>query len=377
MGRNVLGGVDAHYTPEGVAQRIVDSVAAARVGRAVDFAAGDGALLRAANRRFPTASLFATDVFPPTVRNLRASRPDWTVGVCDFLEPRSRASSQIARSGQRYDLVLLNPPFSFRGQRGRAVTFPNGMSAVASPAAAFTFVAAPFVAPDGQLLVLLPAGSLRSQKDRAIWQTLSLEWLIEPVADFGRGAFAGLAAKTTLVSLERKRQDAPSHPLHVAAGSDRRPSEPGLAVRVVRGCIARHLTRRIDSGRPFLHTTGLTPTAIIEERVEAAGGRETAGPAVLIPRVGNPSPWKIKVRMDSSPVLLSDCVIALECPDPATAHAVAERLLADWSRTSSFWSGSCAPYITLEALRLLLSELGIDERAVRVPSSQSLSRRAA
>lgn len=364
--------VDAHYTPAAIARDLADALCAdAAPSSVVDFAAGDGALLDAVTTTFPQVQVSANDAHGPTVQRLRIARPTWRTSCSDFLNTRSRVQSLVGNPSRRYDSVVLNPPFSYRGSR--ALTSPVVPRCIArcSPAAAFVVLAARYVSDDGELLALLPASTLESEKDQTAWLELSHSWSREVLTTYRRGAFPSLAAKVLLVRMRRKPADRlPLRRLQIPRVDDRpRP----IQVRLVRGCTPRHAVKPTVEGRAFLHTTGLTRNGLVYDEVDYSGGRATTGPAVLLARVGNPAPWKIVVRTDHQPALLSDCVVALECDSEGTAYDVAGRMVSQWPITARAWNGSCAPYTTLARLRAMLEELAV-EAVYEQPSSAGSER---
>jgi hypothetical protein len=352
---------DAFYTPPSIAAEVARALTAHRVERVVDFAAGDGALLAAVNTRFRSATMFALDSDRTALSALRRSQPGWHLSACDFLSTRSRAASRLGRGDQHFDTVVLNPPFSFRGQRGNTLSVGAKVVRGVSPAASFVWLASAYLPPDGgQMAALIPASSMISEKDAAVWRAIDESWDVEVLRRLGRGEFPKLAAKILLVRLSRP----PGRPRSRELRAMERPAtfSPALAVRVVRGCTPCHKAVPSSIGRAFLHSTGLTRDGMSVTVVAATGGRETSGHAVLLPRVGAPATWKIQVRHEPAALLLSDCVLALECDDAAAAEQVAARLRNNWEQFSHVWSGSCAPYLTLRRLSTALGALGVVDK---------------
>lgn len=346
--------IDPHYSPEPVADALAAHARGTRGGlkRIVDFAAGRGALLDALSRRFPEAEISASDADADAMRRLRKSHPDWICGTCDFLSLRSRAACRVSAPGAVYDLIALNPPFSYRGQRGHLVRLDEREVRV-SPAAAFVLVATSY-ARAGEVLAIVPAGTLHSQKDESAWAVIREGWEVTLHDEFHRGAFPGLTARSVLVSLRPRAQ--------VDLVPVSRPLAPigsRVPVRMIRGCTPRHRVRHDTTGVPFVHTTGLSRSGVTRDQVKPTTGRYVKGHAVLIPRVGNPVPWKVHAIFAEQETLLSDCVIALGCASQVDAETIAYRLRANWSTVRSAWVGSCAPYTTLIRLAGTLGDQGV------------------
>jgi hypothetical protein len=350
--------VDAHYTPSAIAHQMAAVSRQTSIRQAADFAAGDGALLRAVRHFHAGAALSGTDCHHPAVAQLKAAEPEWNLSVCDFLSPRSRAATGALRKRPKFDLIMLNPPFSYRGQAGYPLMLAGRDAVRVSPAAGFVLVATDYLAERGELIALLPLSTLSSEKDADLWDRLRGRWLVEIAAELGSAAFVGLATKTVIVRVARK----PQAPSFAPRESDRVSAVryPRIEVAVVRGCVPRHTAAQDQGGRPFIHTTNLTREGLREVFADVRSGRCTAGPAVLVPRVGNPVAWKVQVRDDPTPAVLSDCVIALQCRTREDANLVAERLRRNWTIVAAHWSGSCAPYVTLQRLKALLDGVGVD-----------------
>jgi methylase of polypeptide subunit release factors len=363
------GGPDAHYSPPAIAAAVADQLDLRSIDRptVIDFAVGQGALLHAVRRRFPNAALHGTDISQATVRLLRETQPAWCVGRCDFLSARSRAASALARAGVCYDAVVLNPPFSYRGGARRKVRLGEA-EFEGSPAAAFVSLATSYVE-HGEVVAVLPAGSLHSQRDAAIWEVLSDDWQVQTVCDYPRGAFPGLAAATTVVALTRRDCHGPSTQSSIPTTSYRR-----ISVEVTRGCTPMYRVKEADGGFPLVHTTGLGKDELGIQHVAGPRGRTVRGPVVLLPRVGNPTPWKLRVYSDPWPITLSDCVIGLVCNTPNDAEEVIRRVTTAWGSARLAWSGSCAPYLTLERLVAMLDTLGVS--AVVDPGATQATRAA-
>src|SRR5579872_1794059 len=106
---------DQYFTPGPVAEAIVARLRSQSESIVADFAAGDGELLRAAQKRWPQARIVAADIDAACVRRLRRLHPKWTIHNHDFLhcDPRHGAARLFHALGE-ISLILLNPPFSQR-----------------------------------------------------------------------------------------------------------------------------------------------------------------------------------------------------------------------------------------------------------------------
>jgi len=78
-----------------------------------------------------------------------------------------------------------------------------------------------------------------------------------------------------------------------------------------------------------------------------------------ITRVGQPYPHKIKLYLRKKEAVLSDCVIALCCGTSKEARNLQALLLQNWNLLKREYVGTCAKYITVEALRIFVGSLGV------------------
>jgi hypothetical protein len=110
---------------------------------------------------------------------------------------------------------------------------------------------------------------------------------------------------------------------------------------------------------PLIHTTDLNAQRVdLGNRtidISRACLRENA---VLIPRVGRPTPLKVCLVNPKGPVALSNCIMALKCQRKKDATVLHRVLLKNWSSLSQVYGGTCAQYLTLSQVRQFLHTLG-------------------
>ena len=350
---------DQVRTPTQVAKRLVGLRAGSRaIGLVADFAAGDGALLRAATQRWPKASLVATDIDLRVVRSLRKNNPGWRVGRVDFLKADSRVRSALVKSVMgKVDLLLLNPPFSCRG--GTRVTVQSGDHAVAcSVAMAFLIECLNYLSNHGELRAVLPASVLFSQKDAEARRAIGTQAELVTHAEYGRDTFDGCYPSTVLVCVKRtQRVPQPATP---PANTIRSLGALGR-LELIRGSVQMHEVRLsgAQDAIPLVHTTDLGASTRQPQRRVRMRGRTVSGPAVLIPRVGMPSVEKVALHLSKSQILLSDCVLALRCSSRRQARLVRSAIRMEWSEFRRIYRGTCAPYTTVGRLAEALRRIGV------------------
>lgn len=346
--------LDQHYTPTELARTLVRSVTRDSVAAVADFAAGDGELLRAAEARWPTARLVALDIDPVAVRGLKRTHPTWAVGRCDFKRAQSRNRTRALRGGTGgFDAIVLNPPFSFRGgTKSRTRVLETEVEC--SPPLAFVVEALAYLNQGGELVAILPRGVLLSEKDALARRLLSASYGLEVVGSFERGVFESCTPRTVMVRIGTGT---------VGALPDDRPVTPlRTAIHEVSIRRGRVPTKRASGGGlPFVHTTELRGQRLSPSTRRAAPTDQAVeGPALLLPRVGKPMASKLVVVNEGTPaVVLSDCVLAVECSSARDACVLQRALLENWEATEASYGGTCARYITVASLAGLLERVGV------------------
>jgi predicted RNA methylase len=353
--------VDHFYTPTSVAIRMVQCVSSTKISLIADFAAGYGELLRAGQSHWPGVPCIATDINKQVISKLRREESRWLIGNCDFLNPNSRRLCRaLPNALGRVSVVLLNPPFSCRGARHYQVDF-NESKIRCSLALAFVLESLPFLAPEGELVALLPVGCLVSQKDRAAWSTLRATHKIRIFETHGRGAFEDCHAETVIVRITprkyRLRKESPRVRL-IGSGNGCKNT-----VKIFRGKVQMHLANGVNEATslPLIHTTELEAHKInLNARRVESKWESLSGPAVLLPRVGRFYPHKIQTYLGREPIVISDCIIALRCEQEQQVMDLYSVLSKNSSLIEKSYGGTCAKYITVESVCSLLKSFGFD-----------------
>ena len=356
--------VDEIFTPSHLANELVELAMGRRceLGVVADFSAGDGALLRAAVHRQPGVEIIGLDISRTTVRKLQAVDSSWQIGSCDFLNPRSRASSPVLRRNRgRVSTALLNPPFSCRGARREQVSLGD-RRLTCSIAMAFILTAVDYLTPGGQIIAIAPRGAEKSERDEAAWEFLHSMGAVEIVGYPDRGTFPGTALRSLLLRFTMGR----STVRRLASPNLETSQEKRPIVSLVRGTVQMHRARLASAGMPLVHTTDLSNGQLRPElRKTNVPGRSCCGPVVLIPRVGRPMLSKVVRLALRSDLMLSDCVIALECDSEDDSVKVQRVIEERWDEFEDSYGGSCAPYISLKALQNVLDRFGFQSEVRR------------
>lgn len=360
-----MASFDAIYTPRPLADELLSYAEKYRGGMIVDPCAGEGALLEAAQRRFgATVEIGALDIRASVGRHLRRVHPGWTVSTADLLNPLAVRSSAVARAARgRTELLLLNPPFSYRGLGG-IQTEIAGRSVTTSPALAFVLHALAQFGPSSGALCILPMGSVFGERNAGIWGHLHGKYSIDVLRELPADTFPGRRARTVLA-----RVGASTTPRPLGLGSlihgSTSPWDGCTCVDLVRGRVPRHLLADAREGvTRYVHTTDLSlieQDEVFEWQTFAPTRLATAGPMIVIARVGK---YRSPVRLAFSEAVLSDCVIGLRPLDPVAEPTLFGALNNSGAALASLYIGTGAPYVTVKRLLDKLRGLGWNPRHV-------------
>jgi hypothetical protein len=355
--------LDDHYTPAELAKLAVSLAGLRKPHIVADLSAGEGSLLVQAAQRWPSARIVATDISRHTVAELaRRRRQKWEVGRCDFLAPRSRNACQVLRAvNGKVSLLLLNPPFSCRGGSYRIVATPEGPIRT-SIAMAFLLLGLGYLSARGQVVAILPAGSLFNQKDRAAWNYVKQRFAVRKLARLKNNSFPKCAASSVLVMLTPTNRSPQRSSGHRRA----HPTPPRIRAQarteIVRGTCPVHLIPDNASGPTLVHYTDLQKASVVLNGHRGFGlHRCVRGPAVLIPRVGQITREKVSILVSARSVMISDCVIALKTQSLRSARRIRRLLIENFQVLVHGYVGTGAPHITLDRLRAVLNRLGVVE----------------
>ena len=341
--------IDAYYTPAHLADAMIRLVSSPP-RTVADFAAGDGALLSAAINKWPDSKIVASDCCEVAIRRLRAIEKGWQVTKVDFTNELSRSRSKILKDAKgKIDLVLLNPPYSCRGGKKFESEF-HGKTCVSSLALSFVVLATRYLNDNGEIVAMLPESALESQKDRDALERLKEKFVVRIGAKAKRGVFEDCHAKCVAVRFSKRIKR------RVTKTRIKRVS-PNIEVTVVRGSVPLHLDT--GSERTLVHSTDLVDhRVILNGHVACANRPSVVGPCVLVHRVGMPKLEKIAIYKRRKRVVLSDCVIGIQCRSQEDALWLHQKMCETSKQFLKLYKGTCAPYITLEKLERYLHSIG-------------------
>jgi hypothetical protein len=351
--------LDAFYTAAQIAETLLAQATILCPSTVADFSAGTGSLLSAAHLKWPTAKLLAIDHDPSALSVVTEQLPNSTVCCADFLDPvyQSKICKAASACGA-ISLIVANPPFSCRGGT-KLVNEVDGRTFTASLALSFVIGGVRYLDSKGEILAILPASCLNSEKDWNALRQLERLFSVQVVGGASRSAFKGCAAATVFVRFTRKVSEQASvygdrEDLQVIT------SRTFGAFRIFRGSIQMHaVPDDVDEAAiPFVHTTELSKYHVILNRRWVRTRRSRiCGPAILLPRVGMPREHKVCLLQSKRLVAISDCVFAITCQDSASIQDLYHILQGSWRKLESLYIGTGARYITVHRLSNFLREV--------------------
>lgn len=358
--------MDRFYTPTSIANVLAAAVKG-RPSSVADFAAGEGALLDAAFGRWPDAKLFASDIDSTAVAGLSRRYPGIHAQCADFLK-------EFPFPGAVFDLVLLNPPFSCRGNE-RLAARVGGVDVQCSRAMAFVCRSLDYLSAGGEILCILPASCISSEKDAAARAAISANYGVEVIEAKVSAPFDKCSVLVSLIRIGRFVPSNRQWHLPNVKMTDEYP-ELKAAITLGRGSTPVYKTRLAGAttGAIFAHTTDLRGGEFNASPARSKRQPDLLGEsAILFPRVGRPSELKIVIVRNQT-LVLSDCLFFIKSKSDLELKTLHEVIISHWGKLCLMYGGSCAPYISLSQVKQFIESLGYIveiDRSKRSPVKQS------
>ncbi|MET4107661.1 hypothetical protein [Hymenobacter sp. UYP22] len=356
---------DQYYTPDKLAERVIEAFTIVNPKHIADFAVGDGRLLWTAQKKWPSIRCTAIDIDEDAIITLQGCYPKWKAFICDFTNTEARKPILTIRNRTlRLAAIALNPPFSIqRGKvRYRKVNIA-GTTVRCSPSLAFVVDALAYLSPGGQLVAIIPQGPLYNDLDVEARQLLKRHYGFEIVELIPQAGFKDCEPRTAIVRFTEGVSIKPEFIALEAPVNDIL-APCNLQARVVRGSISNSRVESSDHplSFPFIHTTDLATGKldVTKKRIFKSDVEFATGPAVLIPRVCKPDVNKVVILPVGITAVLSDCVIAVECLTLSDAEKLRNYLVSNWSLTEQIYVGTCARYVSVSGFSTFLVSIGCE-----------------
>lgn len=346
--------LDRYYTPDGVADQLLERAASVNPNCCADSACGNGSLLFAASRVFPKVACVGVDNDRVAIQRLRRRRPDWYLSFADVLNPATYARAKALASMPECNLLTLNPPFSMNGKKRVNVNY-SGKQLHGSVAMAHILRSLDLFSPTSGAVAIVPESLLYSEVDEIARGALGANYKIETVLELRNTTFRGARANAVVIRLTPV-SNVTEETRDVNCGSF-----PKM-IQLIRGGLPMFELVPCPSGIPLVHSTDIAK--VMTDRTSAAcrtvrriNRGVVSGAVILLPRVGVPKRSLVFPVYLRSRVQLSDCVIAMKFPTMAAAREFMTVLEVRWQQFSGLYRGTGARYITISRLSTWLSDV--------------------
>ena len=338
---------DSYYTSAKYAKEFVGFVKERNISNVADFCVGGGELLNAAEKRWDNIKCYGTDISMDAVQTLKKAKPQWTLGICDFKDEKSRNKTFLVNL--KFDLVLLNPPFTCKGSTINTIQY-DGKEYHVSTAIVYIIEALKYITEHGALYSIIPSGILFSKKDEKIRNALYTDYNIKVHGEYDKMYFKDSSPSVSIISIRKGKTLKPYNPINKIRLAH------NFKLDVFRGKLSTCELKRSNKGNLFVHTTNLQQNKIELNKIRVKGDYSLVnGPCVLVARVGNPTKIKVCAIKNSQHFVISDCILAIKTITNEDALILANMIIDDWSRFSILYKGTGARYLTIDRLKMYLN----------------------
>lgn len=341
--------IDKFYTPAFISKRMIKVAGTIDAKIIADFASGDGSLLLSASNKWKKASFYANDICKSTAVMAKINIDNCISSNIDFLNRDKFSKNKVLRSIiGKCDLILLNPPYSYRGQYcttiegcDQKLTCPKSL--------VFIINSLPFLAQNGKIIALMPEGAIRGERSREAIAFIEKGYELKVLEEFSANSFSDCYAKTVIISVSSKKIKNKS-----AIKSYKKSS-----FKITRGNTSMFKVGKQDDNKiPIIHSTSLTKNGIVLNGNNGIGiSHIISSPTVLIQRVGKMQKHKVVLYTEAGKASLSDCLFAIEVDDEDEGKNVVGYIHNNWNLFINEYIGTCAQFITIERLHNFLCQI--------------------
>jgi predicted RNA methylase len=336
---------DSHYTPKALADYLISRINKKNVKTIADFCVGEGELLKAAQRKWNNAKFYGNDISSQVIQLLKRKYPKWILGNCDFLNSKKR----VKLFKNKYDIILLNPPFTCKGSTINHVVFDNIVYHV-STAMAFFIESIKYLKTDGILYAILPQSVAYSQKDEKIREYLYKEYNFKIFKEINNQEFEKCSPNILLAAFNDKK----------LSFKNKTFDQINIGIKYLeihRGKIGMHKIKKTKVNTiPLVHSTNIKNNKLKNIKYKMKNNiSKIEGPAVLINRVGQPDIRKICIIPHKKEYILSDCIIGIKTKTMNDCQILKKTIIDNWSSFSNLYKGTGAKYITIKRIKYFLN----------------------
>ncbi len=344
-----------HYTPPALADLAIRHCRLQNPRTIADFCCGSGNLLLAAKRRWPSSRLFGVDIDATAVAAAQVSCDAEMLFCSDFLAEDFAESCVRQGSPQKFDLILLNPPFS--GNRRFFKHHGNFGNGTCSLPIAFVATCLGYLHERGELICILPEATLHGFVDGQVLHEIQVHFDFEVLTPPSYNLFPGVNASAYVARI--------SHRAHRDIRREARKTHPNYSSdrwSITRGSISipRNLRTTASAANGWIHTTSIR-RGLVKQYYAMPTTQKTLRSApvgsLLVPRVGRVRPGSFAIQNLNRPVPTSDCLLHVSFDEDGLAARVLALMVERFDEVARLYVGTGARHVTAGRLDAFLSSL--------------------
>jgi len=338
---------DSHYTPKPLADYLISRIKKNDVKTVADFCVGEGELLKAAQKKWANAIFYGNDNSNQVIQLLKRKYPKWILGNGDFLNSKSRNRTNIFK--KKFDVILLNPPFTCKGSTIHHVVFDN-IEYHVSTAMVFFIESIKYLNTNGILYAILPQSVAYSQKDEKIRKYLHEEYNFKIFKEINNQEFEKCSPNIILAAFNDKN----------ISSKNKKFDQINIEIKnlnIQRGKLGMHKIKITKKNViPLVHSTNIKNNRLENIKYKVKDNlSKIKGPAVLISRVGQPDIRKICIIPPKEEYILSDCIVGVKTKTMGDCEILKKTIIDNWSGFSNLYKGTGAKYITIKRIKYFLN----------------------
>ena len=259
------------------------------------------------------------------------------------------------------DVIFLNPPFS---QRGGSTYNSFFGELIISSSIAFAFIinSLNFLKDDGELIAILPASCLTSEKDLNARKFIYRYFSMSVDSALSHKTFDKCSVHTVCVRIVKKNNQYTTKENKDVSIYHTLPS-----LQLFRGKLSIYNSVNVtrSEGFPLIHTTNLKEK-YLSPKLHCTSyvfkpNSTISGPCLLVPRVCKPSFNKISIYSHPDSIVISDCVISISLIEENfySIEELYEFIYNNWNSFRTIYHGTCAQYTTLKLLQSFFHSFNI------------------
>ena len=333
-----------YYTSEEIASLLVNSISVAEVRTVLDMGAGDGALTRAAKKKWEDSIFYVTDIDDDNCQRLKEQGFETRNVDCNV----SKLDKLLGIAYSSIDIGVCNPPYEtidnnqfIKELMERAKLRMNRKEKFSTSDLVFLTYNLLFLKPHGVLGIIVPYSVMTGRNYCELRQSLLDNYYVERAIELPENSFSYTEAKTGMLIIRKEKSEGRKTKLNTVIDNFKL-SEPLIVSSsqlALRFDYSYHLWNRTQSkkkcwnnneititrgrythddlklkGMPFFHTTCYNKNDIDWHYPYNVSEKSVVGQGCfLIARVGKRCVGKVKYIEDGH-IQVSDCIYGVSVP---------------------------------------------------------------